>query len=28
MKLKELFIKEDNVQTLHLPLTLVGDIHG
>ena len=27
-KVKEIFIKEDNVQILNSPITLVGDVHG
>ena len=27
-KAKEVFIKEDNVQTVHAPVTICGDIHG
>ena len=27
-KAKEVFIKEDNVQIVHAPVTICGDIHG
>ena len=27
-KAKELFIKEPNIQTVHCPVTVCGDIHG
>ena len=28
MKIKEVFVKEDNVKRVHMPITLVGDVHG
>ena len=28
LKAKEIFINEENVQTVHAPITICGDIHG
>ena len=28
MKIKEIFVVEDNVKRVHMPITLVGDVHG